>query len=203
MSGTRLARGGTVLVVALGILGVASSALAVGDEDLPEVEVTAQMVAGSTLDLRTDASTIDLRTGDSTIDLRTGDSTLRLEVVREEAERTVVVLTSDLLFEFASDDLSPVAAGAVVDLVRTVPQGAAVSVDGHTDSLGDDAVNDPLSQQRADAVAAVLRAERPDLVLAVAGHGSRKPVAENTLEGEDSPSGRALNRRVELSFEAS
>lgn len=188
MSTLRETLRGTAVVgaVTVGLLGTTSpSAAAVSPEPVPDLVVTEQMSADATFDLRPD------------------DATTGLETVREEEGETVMVLTSDLLFAFASADLSPQAAAAVTDLVATIPQGADVAVDGHTDSVGDDAVNDPLSQQRADAVAALLRAARPDLVLTVTGYGSREPVADNTVGGQDSPAGRALNRRVEITFASS
>ncbi|MFC8922355.1 OmpA family protein [Cellulosimicrobium sp. NPDC057127] len=151
--------------------------------------------------MRADA-VLDLHPADATFPLDVQDATTRLETTREEDETTTVVLTADLMFAFDSAELSAEAADALTELIEQIPRSAAVAVDGHTDALGTDARNDELSLQRAEAVASVLRAERPDLALTVTGHGSRVPVAENTLDGEDNPAGRALNRRVELSFAA-
>lgn len=137
---------------------------------------------------------------DSTFPLDREDATTRLETTREDAGETVVVLTADLMFPFDESALTAEAAAALAALVGQIPQGVAVRVDGHTDAMGTDARNDELSLARAESVAAVLRSERPDLALTVEGHGSRDPVAENTVGGEDNPAGRALNRRVELSF---
>lgn len=47
----------------------------------------------------------------------------------------------------------------------------------HTDAIGDDASNLELSQRRAEAVAAIARATRADLVFAVTGYGESQPVA--------------------------
>jgi outer membrane protein OmpA-like peptidoglycan-associated protein len=67
-------------------------------------------------------------------------------------------------------------------------------VAGHTDSVGSDAVNTPLSRQRAEAVVAWLTAKGVDRSrLIAAGFGPKKPVADN-----DSEEGRAKNRRVDL-----
>ena len=61
-----------------------------------------------------------------------------------------------------------------------------VEIVGHTDSTGNDAINRPLSQRRADSVGAYLRGR---------GAGADYPIADNgTAEG------RALNRRVEISL---
>ena len=69
-----------------------------------------------------------------------------------------------------------------------------VTIIGHTDSTGSDAVNDPLSINRAAATRDYLvqrgvSAQR----IAVEGRGSRQPVADNSTA-----SGRAMNRRVEI-----
>jgi len=67
-------------------------------------------------------------------------------------------------------------------------------VQGHTDSQGSDAVNDPLSQQRAEAVVKALEGLGVDgFNLRAVGKGSHEPVAPNTTD-----EGRAKNRRVEF-----
>lgn len=151
--------------------------------------------------MRADA-TFPLRPQDAAVALRPEASVTTLERRVHKERRTTVRLTADLLFGFGSAELTTPAADAVERLAADIPRGAAVAVDGHTDSVGDDDRNDELSRQRADAVAAVLARARPDLRLAVAGHGERQPVAENEVEGQDNPAGRALNRRVEVSYDA-
>lgn len=123
-------------------------------------------------------------------------------LVVEEVDdgESVLTLTSDLLFAFGSADLAPAGGAAIGQAVAALPQGAQVSVSGHTDSVGSDAVNQPLSEQRAQAVAGVIAQARPDLVLTVEGFGASRPVADNSSGGEDNPEGRALNRRVEVRY---
>lgn len=69
-----------------------------------------------------------------------------------------------------------------------------VEIGGHTDSRGDEAYNEQLSQKRADSVKAYLTARGVDATrLSTRGYGESQPVADNgTAEG------RAKNRRVEL-----
>ena len=71
-----------------------------------------------------------------------------------------------------------------------------VEVVGHTDSTGNDSINIPLSQRRADSVAAYLRShEVNDVRLSTYGVGSSYPVASN-----NTAEGRSLNRRVEIAL---
>ncbi|WP_250442598.1 OmpA family protein [Actinotalea sp. C106] len=123
-----------------------------------------------------------------------------LAVEAADGAESVVSLTADLLFEFGSAELADSTAEAVAATVADLPEGVAVLVGGHTDAMGTDAINLPLSTARAEAVAAAVRDARPDLVLTVQGFGSSAPVAPNTVSGEDDPEGRALNRRVELRY---
>jgi outer membrane protein OmpA-like peptidoglycan-associated protein len=69
-----------------------------------------------------------------------------------------------------------------------------VRIIGHTDSQGSDAVNDPLSLNRAQAAKQYLAARGvdPNRVV-VAGRGEHEPVADNSTDA-----GRARNRRVEI-----
>jgi len=69
-----------------------------------------------------------------------------------------------------------------------------VRIIGHTDNVGSDATNDPLSVQRAQAARNYLAARGvdPNRVV-IAGRGEREPVADNSTEA-----GRAQNRRVEI-----
>jgi len=123
-----------------------------------------------------------------------------LETETTQGDETVVSLDSDILFAFGSTEVSPVATERLGLLGAEIPQGAAVSVIGHTDSVGDDAANLELSRQRAQAVAAAITAARPDLALDVQGRGETEPVAPNSSGGEDNPEGREQNRRVEIRY---
>ena len=108
------------------------------------------------------------------------------------------LLASDILFTVDGSDLSAAASAAVGALAAQVPQGATVTVEGHTDSVLDPAYNQALSERRAQSVAAAIGAARPDLVLAVHGYGeSQLAVPEG---GDDIAEDRALNRRVELRY---
>ena len=81
-------------------------------------------------------------------------------------------------------------------LAQTLNQNpaATVSIVGHTDSTGTDAINNPLSQRRADAAKAYLVSQGvAGSRIATSGAGSTQPIASNaTVDG------RAQNRRVEI-----
>ena len=67
----------------------------------------------------------------------------------------------------------------------------SVDVTGHTDRIAGDPLNDPLSKQRADNVAGVLRELLPGVEVTTSAKGQDEPVASN-----ESEEGRQLNRRA-------
>ena len=72
--------------------------------------------------------------------------------------------------------------------------GLRITVEGHTDNVGDPKSNQTLSEQRASAVVSAIVQQGIDAKrLTAVGYGSSKPVADNRTE-----EGRAKNRRVEL-----
>ena len=75
--------------------------------------------------------------------------------------------------------------------------GWLIVVSGHTDNTGNPKLNQTLSLQRASAVRDWMRdtGDVPEICFAVQGYGESRPVATN-----DTPEGRALNRRVEISL---
>lgn len=106
-------------------------------------------------------------------------------------------VTHGILFDTGSDRLKP-ESGAVIQAVakglNTNPN-LRLRIDGHTDSVGDAAQNLDLSRRRAEAVKSVLTAQfGVDAArLSTGGLGSTKPIDSN-----DTPQGRAQNRRVEF-----
>lgn len=129
------------------------------------------------------------------------DGITDVEALSTDGEEVVISLASDVLFDFDKADVSQRAEDKITALVADVPEGATVAVHGHTDSVGEPADNQELSEDRAATVAAVIGESRPDLQLEVKGFGEEAPVAPNEQGGNDNPEGRALNRRVEIRFE--
>jgi len=109
-----------------------------------------------------------------------------------------VVTLENIHFEFNSATLTPAAQEALHQVVRALRSqpGTEVEIAGHTDSRGNDSYNLKLSQGRADSVRAFLIRNGVDAGrLSANGYGEQQPVASNETE-----SGRAQNRRVEMRF---
>ncbi|MBB3329222.1 adhesin transport system outer membrane protein [Halomonas campaniensis] len=111
-----------------------------------------------------------------------------------------ITLSADALFAINSAELSAQARGELSELaaqIRNRTDLSRVYIAGHADSTGNDAINDPLSQRRADSVADYLASQGVDRgLIQTRGFGSRQPVATNgTVEG------RRQNRRVEVTLE--
>ncbi len=111
-----------------------------------------------------------------------------------------ITLSADTLFAINSAELSPMARGELDRLasqIRGRNDLRRVFIAGHADITGNDAINDPLSQRRADSVAGYLASQGvPASLMETRGYGSHQPVATNaTVEG------RRANRRVEITLE--
>ncbi|GAA2276298.1 hypothetical protein GCM10010149_19250 [Nonomuraea roseoviolacea subsp. roseoviolacea] len=110
-----------------------------------------------------------------------------------------VNLSSDVLFAVNRATLTPRAKAVIARTAKLVDAspGAVVKVEGHADSSGDDAVNDPLSLRRARAVQRALSGllTRGGIRFQAKGYGSRRP-----LYGNDTAEGRRRNRRVTVTF---
>ena len=107
-----------------------------------------------------------------------------------------VDIPADVSFDVGRYAIKPNMRPVLDRLASTLNQHpvTTVTIVGHTDSTGSDAVNDPLSINRAASTRDYLvqrgvSAQR----IAVDGRGSRQPVADNSTA-----SGRAMNRRVEI-----
>ena len=114
---------------------------------------------------------------------------------------TVITLEDSVLFDFGSSDLRSEASTTLTNLATVLKDSKApkVQVQGHTDSVSDDAFNQKLSEQRAQAVSSALKSNGVTADLEAVGYGETKPVAPNeNPDGSDNPGGRRLNRRVEV-----
>ncbi|NLU11615.1 MAG: OmpA family protein [Gammaproteobacteria bacterium] len=121
------------------------------------------------------------------------------EEVEEVAEAVRVEL--DVKFDFDKADVKQDSYSDIENLAEFMKQypQTATTVEGHTDSVGNAAYNQKLSERRAAAVRDTLVNQfgvEADRVNAV-GYGKDRPVADNATS-----EGRAINRRVEASVEA-
>ena len=115
-----------------------------------------------------------------------------IEVQRTADNQLKVNVPSDLSFDLNSATLKPELRPVLEQFAQGLDTTMLVRIIGHTDSSGSDAINNPLSLQRAQTVRDFLSTHGvPAQRMAIEGRGSREPVAENSSEA-----GRARNRRV-------
>jgi outer membrane protein OmpA-like peptidoglycan-associated protein len=113
---------------------------------------------------------------------RTGDNQLKVNV------------PSDFSFDVGRADIKPQMKPVLDQFAHGLDPAMRVRIVGHTDSTGSDAINNPLSVERADSVRSYLAGRGVATTrIEISGEGSRQPVADN-----HSDAGRAQNRRVEI-----
>ena len=117
-----------------------------------------------------------------------------IEVSRTADNQLKVQVPSDISFAVGRADLQPALRPVLDQFAQGLDQTMVVRIVGHTDSTGSDAINDPLSLDRARTVRDYLTDRGvPTARLEIVGRGAREPVADNS-----SDTGRARNRRVEI-----
>lgn len=114
----------------------------------------------------------------------------------QKTKRGLVITLGDVLFGSGKSQLKPGGAHnlqKLVDFLDQYPQ-RNVLIEGHTDSIGSDSLNQRLSERRANAVRNALIGQgiSSDRITTY-GYGKEFPVADN-----DTAANRQLNRRVEI-----
>ncbi|MCL2090951.1 MAG: OmpA family protein [Micrococcales bacterium] len=112
-----------------------------------------------------------------------------------------ITVDAGLLFDFGDHRLRPEAQPVIATVAQALRDNAVpvATVEGHTDAVGGDDLNQRLSENRASTVADALRSAGVTTDLDVRGYGKTRPVAPDTNpDGSDNPAGRQLNRRVEI-----
>jgi outer membrane protein OmpA-like peptidoglycan-associated protein len=116
--------------------------------------------------------------------------------VKEEPRGTVITLPGSVLFPTNKYELLPGAMeklNAVADALKNQGE-VAMTVEGHTDSQGNESSNMELSKKRADSVRNYLLSRGiPAEHITAVGIGQSRPVGDNSK-----PEGRQTNRRVEI-----
>lgn len=124
---------------------------------------------------------------------------------RDSGDVRELGIAADVLFAFDAYDLGPEAGAVLDDIAEQIgdiaeqignAQVRSATIVGHTDSVGDEAYNQTLSVNRAQAVEAELAKRLPNVDFTVDGRGWHEPIASN-----DTDEGRALNRRVAITLE--
>lgn len=137
---------------------------------------------------------IDLTTTPSTSDI-----TQDLTVVTYEDMQTnqVAMKINNLFFDYNKYELKPESFPELNRLAETIiKMGKKVEIAGHTDNTGAASGNQTLSENRAASVRDYLVSRGCSATLVTArGYGATRPIATN-----DTPEGRANNRRVEMRF---
>ena len=122
--------------------------------------------------------------------------TTDLSAVEKAIAETGKFVTNNILFETGKATLKPESMEEIQKVADYMKKNPSVrfEVQGHTDNQGSDKINDPLSQQRAEAVVkALAQLGCDEFNLRAVGKGSHEPVADNKTDA-----GRAQNRRVEF-----
>ena len=125
-----------------------------------------------------------------------------IAAVKEEARGLVITLSGSILFasnKFSLLNTAMTKLDQVAEALKAQDSDRRMVVEGHTDSQGSDRINQPLSENRANAVRSYLvtRGVDSDKISAV-GMGSSHPLLDNR-----NAENRANNRRVEIIIQPS
>ncbi|MCC3159135.1 OmpA family protein [Hymenobacter sp. 15J16-1T3B] len=120
--------------------------------------------------------------------------------VERVGEGIKITFDSGILFDTNKSDLRPASMTEIQNMAAVLKKypDTNVLVEGHTDNTGSDAINQPLSERRAQAVANyTIQQGVESSRITTQGYGSSQPVADNaTAEGKQA------NRRVEIAIYA-
>jgi len=118
--------------------------------------------------------------------------------VERVGEGIKITFDAGILFDTNSSALRPASQADISKLAATLQKypDTNVLVQGHTDNTGTDAINQPLSENRAQSVANSLTTNGvASSRITTRGFGSTEPVADNSTA-----EGRQANRRVEVAI---
>jgi outer membrane protein OmpA-like peptidoglycan-associated protein len=119
-----------------------------------------------------------------------------VDVSRTADNQLKVNIPSDVSFDTGSATIKPQMRAVLDPFAASLKDDpkAQLTIVGHTDSTGSEAVNNPLSVQRAQSVRDYLSSRGVVATRVLTeGRGEREPVSDNTTDA-----GRAKNRRVEI-----
>lgn len=119
-----------------------------------------------------------------------------IDVTRTADNQLKLNVPNDVSFDVNSANIKPELRSVLDTFANSLrgDQSAQLTIVGHTDSTGSDAINNPLSLERARSVRDYLAARGVAASrIETAGRGEREPIADNSTDA-----GRARNRRVEM-----
>ena len=119
-----------------------------------------------------------------------------VQVTQTQDNRLKLEIPSDISFDTGRADIKPNFRPVLDKFASTLNENPAttVTIVGHTDSTGSDAINNPLSLERASRTRDYLSARGVNgNRFRVEGRGSHEPLVDNNTEAN-----RARNRRVEI-----
>lgn len=119
-----------------------------------------------------------------------------VQVSQTTDNRLKLDIPSDISFDTNRADIRPNFRDLLDKFAASLNDNPAtmVTIIGHTDNTGSDAINDPLSRERASRTRDYLTARNvAPARFTIDGRGSHEPIASN-----DTSAGRAKNRRVEI-----
>jgi outer membrane protein OmpA-like peptidoglycan-associated protein len=192
----RLSGGIATLLLAFAVGAVAAEKYAGPDDTATQAAARAALGSAKILDIVGMTRGIESMT-------RGIESVLK-ELGAKVTDREIrIELAADVLFDFDKHDLRPEAVPSLQKVAEVLRSRAAspVTIEGHTDGKASDAYNQPLSEQRAQAVREwlVKNGGASAARITTRGWGKSKPIAPNTRpDGSDDPEGRKKNRRVEI-----
>lgn len=175
-------------LIGAGVGAVAGALIGNGDNRLEGALVGAALggAAGAGIGYSLDKQEADLRR-------ELGNNNVQ---ITNTGDRLIVTLPQDILFDTGSAVVRPDLQNDLFTVSRNLQQypASTIQIVGHTDSDGDAAFNQALSERRANAVGNVLiNAGVPGQRIRTLGQGESSPVASNLT-----PQGKAQNRRVEI-----
>ena len=117
-------------------------------------------------------------------------------------EAVKVTFDSGILFATNKADLNSTSKASLTQFAEVLKENRDmdIAIIGHTDNTGSDAINNPLSKNRAQSVSKFLKSQgvASAQIKTIDGQGSTNPVADNSTA-----EGRKQNRRVEVYMYAS
>jgi len=112
------------------------------------------------------------------------------------------IVINNILYDYGYATLRPESITVLDGLVKTMIDNPKVVIElsAHTDSVGSDAYNLKLSQDRAQSCVDYMIGKGINATrISAVGYGRSRPIAPNSLpSGQDNPDGRQLNRRIEF-----